>query len=529
MVTYFANDGTGGWLQAESDGLEDSFHRFTQTLSGVVNVVGTAIRDVVYGDDESNRIELGAGNDEAFAGGGSDWIIGGSGEGDDLYDGGADADMVEYSSASASITVNLITGTASGAEIGNDTLISIENIVGGKGADSIVGNGWANVISGGRSDDSIIGDGGSDRLNGDAGNDTLVGGAGADHLNGGDGFDVADYSLEGGSGGISVNLLGFGPDDIVFALDSFGSYDGLNRIEGVVGTALADFIYGTNEANLVLGGDGNDQVVAWGGDDTVDGGAGDDVMLGWTGNDSLTGGANNDYLWAGDGADTALGGEGVDVLVGDLPGSAETGNDSLVGGLGEDILLGGAGNDTLVGGADSTAGSDVGARDWLVGGAGNDLMFGGSGDDVIWEQLDSGEGGNDTAFGGDGQDLMLTGIGADSIDGGAGNDTIYGGAGADTIATGTGSDLIWLTGVADGGDVVSDFTSGQDRMVVYPLLGGVVTKQQAFAQGILALTASGPNTLLRYDADGAGAGAPVTVATFLGLAPGGFNTASDFI
>ncbi len=424
--------------------------------------------------------------------------------------------------ATASASATILNDDSAAPSI-HDTLAgtaSAETLNGLEGNDSVSGAGGDDLLTGGT---------GADTLLGGAGNDTLRGGAGVDRLEGGDGFDIADYGTDGPTGGISVNLLGFNPSDPVFALDGHGNFEVLVTIEGVFGTDFADVIYGTNDANLFRGAGGADQFVGWGGADSIEGGGGDDVMLGWTGNDSLLGEDGADYAWAGDGNDTALGGAGVDVLVGDLPGSAETGNDSLVGGLGEDVLLGGAGNDTLVGGADTTAASDAGARDWLIGGAGNDLAFGGAGDDVIWEQLDGAEGGNDTAQGGDGADLILLGAGVDSIDGGAGNDTIYGGAGADTIATGAGADLLWMTGSGDIGDVIADFTSGADRMAVYPLLGGALTTAQAFASGVLALVASGADTLLRHDSDGAGAGAAVTVATFLGRAPGGFNTAADFI
>ncbi len=396
----------------------------------------------------------------------------------------------------------------------------------------------AQTLQGQSTDDSLAGQGGDDLLVGLAGadtlaggpdNDTLVGGAGVDLLDGGAGFDLADYGAEGGSQGISINLLSFNPTDLVFARDSFGNFELMTGIEGVIGTDAADVMYGTNDANLFRGAGGADQVVAWGGADTVEGGAGDDVMLGWTGNDSLAGGTGDDYAWAGDGSDTADGGAGVDVLVGDLPGSAETGADSLLGGLGGDILLGGAGNDTLVGGTDTSPGADPGARDWLVGGAGDDLVFGGGGDDVIWEQLDASEGGADTAFGGDGADLIMGGAGTDSLDGGAGNDTIYGGAGADTLAGGAGMDVFWLTGLPDAGDMIADFEPVIDRLVVYPLHGGTLTVDQSFIQGVLSVVASGPDTLLRYDADGFGGAAPVTVLTFLGRAPADVGGWFNFI
>ena len=316
------------------------------------------------------------------------------------------------------------------------------------------------------------------------------------------------------------------------AFDTFGDFDSrLTSIERVIGTTLDDLMYGTNGAEAFEAGNGNDQIVAWDGADTIDGGAGNDVMLGWTGDDSIRGGDDNDWLWMGDGNDVGFGGDGIDVLVGDLPGSLESGTDLLVGGIGDDILIGGAANDTLYGGLQETsASSDAGSvLDWLIGGAGDDLMYGGGGNDVIWEQLDTNESGNDTAFGGDGNDLILTGIGNDTIDAGVGNDTVYGGAGADHITLGSGNDQFWFDAPSDTGNMIADFVSGQDVGVLYQVIAGSgLDTDQAFAGGVLALQASAADTLLIYDADGAGGSAGVTLATFLGMAPGSFNTGLDF-
>ncbi len=405
------------------------------------------------------------------------------------------------------------------------------------GHDTVIGTAAAELFDGGAGNDSIEGRGGNDTLIGGAGADTLDGGGDDDRLSGGDGsdlmfggegFDLVDFALEGGPQGVSVNLLGFTPADIVFASDSFGNIERLNGFEGVIGTGFADVLYGTNEANLLLGAGGDDQVVAWGGADTVDGGAGGDVVLGWTGADSLAGGDGDDWLWCGDGADTAFGDDGADVLVGDLPGSAETGSDHLVGGMGNDILMGGAGADTLIGGTDTSPGSGGSGRNWLIGGAGDDVVFGSGGDDIIWEALDTAGSGNDLAHGGDGNDLMLGGIDADTLDGGSGNDTLYGGAGADRLILGPGSDLAWFTGLGDIGDTIVDFQPGEDRVSISALLSGI-TRAQAFTSSVLVLVASGSSTLLRHDADGVGAGSPVTVAIFLFLSPGAFDTARDFI
>ncbi|RED18403.1 Hint domain-containing protein [Pontivivens insulae] len=73
---------------------------------------------------------------------------------------------------------------------GNDT------ILGGVGNDTIQGNAGADSISGGEGNDTIDGGSGSDTIDGGEGNDSLLGGDGTDTLTGGDGFDtfVADGS-----------------------------------------------------------------------------------------------------------------------------------------------------------------------------------------------------------------------------------------------------------------------------------------------------------------------------------------------
>lgn len=68
---------------------------------------------------------------------------------------------------------------------------SIENAVGGKGADNLTGNALDNRLEGGA---------GNDTLSGGAGNDSLVGGAGRDQLTGGAGKDVFVFQSVGDSG-----------------------------------------------------------------------------------------------------------------------------------------------------------------------------------------------------------------------------------------------------------------------------------------------------------------------------------------
>jgi len=74
--------------------------------------------------------------------------------------------------------------------------VTIENAIGGSGADTMLGNEVGNVLTGNAGNDTISGLAGDDTLNGGLGDDSLSGGVGSDKLNGGDGVDT----LTGGDG-----------------------------------------------------------------------------------------------------------------------------------------------------------------------------------------------------------------------------------------------------------------------------------------------------------------------------------------
>ena len=104
-----------------------------------------------------------------------------------LTDGNGGTDTLNASAVSTSSFIDLTAGHNS--TIAGNTLTiaagtSIENVFGGDGNDTLLGNALDNELSGGRGNDSIIG--------GD-GNDTITGGAGNDILDGGNGTDVAIY------------------------------------------------------------------------------------------------------------------------------------------------------------------------------------------------------------------------------------------------------------------------------------------------------------------------------------------------
>ncbi len=123
----------------------------------------------------------------------------------------------------------------------------------------------------------------------------------------------------------------------------------------------------------------------------------------------------------------------------------------FIGNDGPNRIEGRRNNDTIEG---------LGGNDTLEGYQGNDLILAGAGDD--WAE---GGAGNDTIDGGDGNDRLEGYGGRDLLIGGAGNDRLDGGGGNDTLTGGEGADRFIFEGRA-GSDVVTDFTLGEDLIVI---------------------------------------------------------------
>ncbi len=98
------------------------------TLIRIENVTGSAFSDTLTADNGDNILIGNAGDDTLNGGIGFDALEGGVGN--DVLDGGDGNDWARYGLAAGSVVVNLASGTSSGAD-GNDTLISIENVLGG--------------------------------------------------------------------------------------------------------------------------------------------------------------------------------------------------------------------------------------------------------------------------------------------------------------------------------------------------------------------------------------------------------------
>ena len=268
------------------------------------------------------------------------------------------------------------------------------------------------------------------------------------------GTDTLDYS------GFSSNQL------INLTPESFSNIGGSVGNLSIARGTIIENARGGNGADFLIGNSIGNQ---------INGGSGADRIFGLEGNDLLFGEGGDDYIVAGIGADTLDGGDGIDELYG------EEGDDIFWGGAGADLLVGGNGDDTLHG-EDGT-----GEADQLYGNLGNDAFYVDNRFDLVFEQ--TGEG-TETVFAniaGDGYylyanienltllgttaygvgneldniltgsastNLLLGGLGNDRINGMQGNDVLFGQGGNDTF--------IFQPGT--GGDVIGDFTRGQDKI-----------------------------------------------------------------
>jgi Ca2+-binding RTX toxin-like protein len=355
----------------------------------------------------------------------------------------------------------------------------------------------------------ISGGTGADTILAGANHDTILGGEGADLLDGGAGLDLVSYRF--GASPVLVDLQ----SEALNTGDA--AEDILLNFEGVIGTSLDDTLSGTTAANDLRGDGGNDVLDGRAGNDSLRGGGGNDLMM-------VNAALDRVFEAAGQGQDTVMASvsyrvaAGAEVELLATADAAATTSLNLTGSNTDNRVVGNAGTNRLFGrsGADTLEG--LGGNDQLYGNDGTDVLFGGIGNDLLF-----GEAGASTLRGEDGNDRLTGGQEADQFNGGAGADVF----------------VVSPLGFANV-DTFTDFTPTDDVFwlprALFPTLPLGTLAASAFATGaVTAFTTPAQrifynsiNGNLTFDPDGNG---PLTAGALIGRLtnlPAGLSHA-DFV
>ena len=120
-----------------------------------VAMSGGAGNDALAGGAGNDTISDGAGRDTVSAGGGDDHVVAAADGASDSYDGGSGQDVLDYSTATFSVTVDVGAGYADGLDIGHDLIASFEEVITGSGDDHIVAGSASVVMTGGNGNDTF--------------------------------------------------------------------------------------------------------------------------------------------------------------------------------------------------------------------------------------------------------------------------------------------------------------------------------------------------------------------------------------
>jgi Ca2+-binding RTX toxin-like protein len=333
----------GTWLNGQAG--DDTFdaNNFAGVVLDYSTVNSASSPDLTI--DLDNGTIMGWGSDTITGDPGTLGVVGGDGNDtflitddtsfNDFCGGPGTGDTVDASATEDGVVIDL-TGTAPNPDafdsFGNcgtpapGSADSTENIIGGTGDDTLIGNTLANMVTGGDGNDLVFGspnivpallNDGRDWLEGGNGNDSFFGGTGADTVSFKNCGVAPTTTARGGSTcpGITADIsLGFaegeGSDTIVDYIEIVeGSKAGDKIKTGPtgLGSSVNTWIRGFGGGDQLTGSDGNDQIAGGGGNDRIRSGAGDDDLLGAGGNDKF---------WGGGGVDSADGGAGKNTCKG---------------------------------------------------------------------------------------------------------------------------------------------------------------------------------------------------------------------
>ncbi|WP_137700889.1 calcium-binding protein [Marimonas lutisalis] len=196
-------------------------------------------------DPQATYMHYGTPGDDRLAGDiGLDIFV--ASRGADIYDGDENRDAISFEEFSEAVKLNLLDPSRNEGEVQDDTLISIESIIGTAFGDVLSGDHQANWFWGGVGGDVMLGRSDRDKLFGGDGDDRFNGGKGRDRIEGQDGDD----RLEGRRG-----------------------HDNLRGGKG------NDMLDGGTKNDIMIGGRGRDTLIGGEGDDRLSGDAGADLFV----------------------------------------------------------------------------------------------------------------------------------------------------------------------------------------------------------------------------------------------------------
>ncbi len=143
-----------------------------------------------------------------------------------MLDGGTGTDFVRFTGstgAKVKLADPAVIPAAQATGYGSDTLIDIEGLIGGSGADSFTGNALDNTLIGNSGNDTLSGGDGLDTLSGGLGNDKLTGGAKADTF-------VFDTKLNAKTNVDAISGFSSVEDDIHLSKAIFGKLTASNNV-----------------------------------------------------------------------------------------------------------------------------------------------------------------------------------------------------------------------------------------------------------------------------------------------------------
>lgn len=461
------------WLfGSASNGWGNRLDNFMHGTDGINVLSGGNGNDQLFGEGGDDRLFGGTGSDFLYGGRGNDRLFGeyggynqydnfndylDGGEGDDILDGGSGDDS--YVVTANDVIVEWFDGgydiayASENYALGSGVAVEVLGTVDNRATTAInlTGNDFDNLITGNAGNNILTGRGGRDYLIGRGGDDTYI-------------IDNRDIIIENS---------GEGYDHVIVT----GSYDLRTQVGAEIELLSVYFANSTNALNLT-GNEFDNRIIGNAGRNTLDGNLGADLLEGGYGNDSYFVDAKDRVVEISDGgydivyareSYTLTAGAYVEVL-GTIDNGATTAinltgnelNNYLVGNAGANILDGSLGADAL----DGRGGNDS----YIVDQQDSVSEWADNGYDVVYaresfrltagahvEVLGTIDNGATTAINLTGNELR------NSVTGNAGNNVLNGGAGNDYLQGRGGAD-IFVFDKGTGGDVILDFTSGDDRI-----------------------------------------------------------------